>query len=121
MFLTEIVTMSERNTNTTELVPVHLPNGAVVRVEVQTTGNPEREVSGGYAKLDLENVREANEGIADLIASAFEEVRPQKASAEFGIEIGLETNGLTALIVKGTGKANLKITLEWSAEKTKAQ
>jgi hypothetical protein len=104
----------------TELVPVHLPNGAVVRVEVRATGSPERLVAGGYANLDLDKVRHAIEGIASLIVSAFEKVRPRKASAEFGIEIGMEASGLTALLVKGTGKANLKVTLEWSAGQARA-
>jgi hypothetical protein len=104
----------------TELVPVHLPNGAVVCVEVRATGSPEQQVSGGYTNLDLDKVRHAIEGIASLIVSAFEKVRPRKASAEFGIEIGMETSGLTALLVKGTGKANLKVTLEWSADRAQA-
>ena len=30
-----------------------------------------------------------------------------------GVQVGIESGKLTALLVKGTGNANLKITLEW--------
>ncbi len=45
--------------------------------------------------------------------SALARVKPTKASVELGLEIGVEAGQLTALLVKGTGKANLKITLQW--------
>jgi hypothetical protein len=41
-------------------------------------------------------------------------VAPTKPSVEFAIEVGLESGKLTALWVKGTGTANLKIAMEWS-------
>jgi hypothetical protein len=33
-----------------------------------------------------------------------------------GLEVGLESGNLTALLVKGTGTANLKLILEWGGE-----
>jgi hypothetical protein len=41
-------------------------------------------------------------------------LKPHKASVEFGLEVALEAGQLTALLVKGSGTSNLKITLEWS-------
>jgi len=34
---------------------------------------------------------------------------------EFGLEVALESGQLTAVLVKGSAKANLKITLEWAS------
>ena len=45
--------------------------------------------------------------------TTLQKVKPRAASVEFGLEIGIESGQLTALLVKGTGTANLKITLEW--------
>jgi hypothetical protein len=42
--------------------------------------------------------------------------RKIRDTTEFGVEFGYESGQLTALIVKGTGKANLKITMEWTKE-----
>ncbi len=58
------------------------------------------------------------ESIGEL-AKKFNEVlaksTPKSASIKFGVELGYESGQLTALIVKGKGKANLEITLEWGA------
>jgi Trypsin-co-occurring domain 1 len=40
-------------------------------------------------------------------------VQPDKISVKVGIEVAVESGQLTALIVKGSGKANLEITMEW--------
>jgi hypothetical protein len=40
-------------------------------------------------------------------------VQPKKATVEFGVEVTVKSGKLTALIVEGEGKGNLKITLEW--------
>jgi hypothetical protein len=39
------------------------------------------------------------------------EVRPQKATVEFGVQVGAEGQ---AFIVRGTAQANLKVTAEWN-------
>jgi hypothetical protein len=36
-----------------------------------------------------------------------------KLALNFGLEIAIESGKLTTLIVKGSSKANLEITLEW--------
>lgn len=63
----------------------------------------------------LGGVLDGVEGMAGAIWTVLQKVGPQKASVEFGVEVGLESGQVTGLFVKGTGKANLKITLEWGA------
>ena len=95
-----------------ETVPVQLPNGAVVRVEVTNTG---REDVGFDAK-QFQPVADAIEGVVQMIAAPIQKVRPKKATVKFGMELAIEAGQLTAIIVKGSGKANLEIMLEWEAE-----
>jgi hypothetical protein len=47
-----------------------------------------------------------------------EQVKPTKASVKYGLEIGIEQGSLVAAIVRGTGKANLEISLEWERKGT---
>ena len=107
-----------------KFVPVQLPNGATIKVEATTVsqlknettaGKPgeiiEREVSSNFQYL--QQVTDAIEGIADTVKKTLDKVKPTKASLEFGVEFGYESGQITAMIVKGEGKANLNITLEW--------
>lgn len=90
-------------------VPVQLPNGAVVRVEVAQTGREDV----GFDVKQFEPVAEAIEGVVQMIAVPLQKVRPKRATVKFGMDLALESGQLTAVIVKGSGKANLEITLEW--------
>ncbi len=48
-----------------------------------------------------------------MTAAPIQKVKPKKATLKFGMEIAVESGALTAVIVKGSGKANLEITFEW--------
>ncbi len=98
-------------------VPLILPNKARVRVEATPVTLPgDKDVSFQSVKeaMAIDTIQEAIAGIAEMVMQSLEKVAPNKASVEFGIELGIESGNLTALWVKGTGKANLKITLEWT-------
>lgn len=99
----------------TKFVPVKLSDNMVVRIEA-TVLSGESEESEGYIGVQLpsfDDITNTIKSVAKTVANVWDEVQPSKASVEFGIEVGLESGNLTALIVKGTGKANLKITLDW--------
>ena len=94
----------------TESIPVKLPNGTIIKIET-----PRRE---GREDVDFEifsfdDIGNALEGITDAIKGTIEKVKPKKTTVKFGIEVGVESGKLTAMIVKGTGKGNLEITMEW--------
>jgi Trypsin-co-occurring domain 1 len=94
-----------------ETVPVQLPNGATVRVEVSSTGREDV----GFDPKQFQPVADAIEGVVQMIAAPIQKVRPKKATVKFGMELAIESGQLTAIIVKGSGKANLEIMLEWEA------
>ena len=48
-----------------------------------------------------------------MIATPIQKARPKKTTVKFGMELAIEFGQLTAVIAKGSGKANLEITLEW--------
>ena len=94
----------------TEIVKATLENGTVIHIQAMSLGGEERVA---YSIPSFKEVTDAVEGIAQAMVTTLKKVKPQGASVEFGLEIGLEAGQLTALLVKGTGTANLKIILEW--------
>jgi hypothetical protein len=95
-----------------ETIPVQLPNGAIVKVEVASTGRE----NVAFDVKQFEPVADAIEGVVQMIAEPIQKAKPKKATVKFGMELAVESGALTAVIVKGAGKANLEITLEWEAQ-----
>ncbi len=106
--------------NPNALVKVDLGDGRVIAVEAHNV-SPERPVGIGDV-LSFDGVTDSIEAIAKRMTAALDRVRPDRATVEFGIDVGVESGMLTALVVKGTGTATLKVTLEWQhAEPTNAK
>jgi hypothetical protein len=93
-------------------VPVELPNGAIVQVEVASTGREDV----AFDVKQFQPVADAIEGVVQMIAAPIQKVKPKKATVKFGMELAIESGQLTAVIVKGSGKGNLEITLEWESQ-----
>ena len=93
----------------TNKIPVQLPNGAKVLIEVAQVGPQEV----AFDVKPFTQVTEALEGIVEALARPLQKARPDKASVKFGLELAVEAGQLTAAIVQSSGKANLEITLEW--------
>jgi hypothetical protein len=96
----------------TDAVPFKLPNGVTMYVEVARTA--------GYAKVaggelpTFQSVTDAIEAIGTMLGDTIRKLRPKKATLSFGVEVQVEAGKLTALLCKGSGKANLNIALEWT-------
>jgi hypothetical protein len=97
---------------TTRTVQVELGNGKTMLVEAVFTSG-EAEIAD--SSVSFEGVLDAIEGLSQSIASVLEKVKPRKAMVEFGLQTSLEAGRLTALLVKGTGTASIKVTLEWGS------
>jgi len=95
-----------------ETIPIQLPNGASVKVEVTRTGR--EDVS--FDQRQFQPVADAIEGVIQMIAAPIQKVKPKKATVKFGMELAIESGQLAAIIVKGSGKANLEITIEWETQ-----
>ncbi|OKS86731.1 hypothetical protein RG47T_2188 [Mucilaginibacter polytrichastri] len=66
--------------------------------------------------FDFQQVKQQIQLLSSSLLEMLKSVSPTKASLEFGIELSVESGKLTSLIVKGSGKGNIKITLEWEKE-----
>jgi len=93
-------------------VPIELPNGAIVKVEVTRMGR--EDVS--FNPKQFQPITDAIEGIVQMIAVPIQKAKPKKATIKFGMELAIEAGQLTAIIAKGSGKANLEITMEWEPQ-----
>lgn len=93
-----------------KVISVKVKENVTVLVEARALGG-EQEVSGTL--FDFQNVADTIEAITESIATTIQKVQPKKATVEFGVEVAVKSGKLTALIVEGEGKGNLKITLEW--------
>lgn len=92
-----------------ESVPVKLPNGATLRVRAASSGDEDV----AFAGFSFDGVSQTIEGLAQAIDGALKKAKPKKATVELGLGLAVESGQLTALLVKGSGKADLTITLEW--------
>jgi len=91
------------------ILQVELENGVEMHVEATPIG--EQQVALG--KLPFRNFKKSIETIAKEVSESIQTVQPNKASIKFGLEIGVQSDGLTALLAQGSSKTNLEITLEW--------
>jgi len=94
-----------------EIVPILLPDGTRLGIEARAVGG--REKAGLLEAQPLADITRAIEAVAMAFGDSLKRIGPRKAAIEFGIEVAVESGKLTALICKGSGKANLKITLQW--------
>ncbi|MGB1287367.1 MAG: CU044_2847 family protein [Aggregatilineales bacterium] len=93
-------------------IPIQLKSGRTIKVETSAFGG-ETLVSAGR-DIQFNEVSQMIEEIASEFQDIMNQISPDRASIEFGVELGFESGRLTALIVKGHTKANLAIKLEWS-------
>jgi len=97
-----------------ELIAVELSDQTIIYVEARQIG--ETEVSGETFPFSQASavIKSITRDVAEAIKEAQRESQPDKISVKLGLEISVESGQLTALFVKGAGKANLEITMEWS-------
>ena len=72
----------------------------------------ERRVS--RSEFDLDELCGTIGQVAEAVGKGLQSLKAKRTVVEFGVKIGADSGHLTALIVKGTAEANLKVTLEWS-------
>ena len=100
--------------SSTEIVPVVLADGTLIRIEARDLGGSQK--VGAFENKAFSDLTGSIEAIAITFRDSLAKIKPRKATVEFGVEIAIESGQLTALICKGSGKANLTISLEWSED-----
>ena len=92
----------------TRIIPVKVNDDITVMVEAKDFGG-EQDV----ATLSFQQVTDTIEAVTQAIATSINNVKPDKATVEIGFDITVKSGKLTTLIVEGSSKANLKLTLQW--------
>ncbi len=75
-----------------------------------------REEVGLLDGIPFQQITDLLGEVALHLGATLRRARPSKASIELGLEFGLENGQLVALIARGSGKANLKIAMEWEQQ-----
>jgi len=83
-----------------------------VFIEVAFAGG--REEVGLADHIPFSDVTSLITDVSRKIGDSLKVCSPSKATVEIGLEFGLQEGRLVGLIARGSSKANLKITLEWS-------
>jgi len=97
-----------------ENLPVTLPSGKTVQLQVMLLGREEDVAARGIPSI--EGLTQAIEGLSASILESLVRIKPKKATVHFGITVALESGNLTALLVKGAGNASIDVSLEWGSE-----
>ncbi len=97
----------------TKIIPLQLSDGTVINVEVTPRGDQPVSGETRVFKEATKAIKSIAEDVTDTLKDIGDTVKPDKFSVKLGLQIGVESGELTALIVKGTGTANLEITMEW--------
>ncbi|RCJ23349.1 hypothetical protein A6S26_02010 [Nostoc sp. ATCC 43529] len=97
----------------TKIISFQLSDGKIIKVEVTPIGEQPVSDETRVFKQATEIIKSIAEDVASTLKDISETVKPDKFSVKLGLQIGVESGQLTALIVKGTGTANLEITMEW--------
>ncbi|MGK7894782.1 MAG: CU044_2847 family protein [Xenococcus sp. (in: cyanobacteria)] len=92
----------------TRIIPVKVNDEITVMVEAKDLGG-EQDVS----TLSFQGITNTIEAVTQALATSINKVKPDKATVEIGFDITVKSGKLTTLIVENSGKANLKLTLEW--------
>jgi tartrate dehydratase alpha subunit/fumarate hydratase class I-like protein len=102
------------------MITVQLADGTEAKIEAAMFGGGYEDVAALEKVFSFEEITSTIGSISKSMMDILRKAKPDKASVEFGVEIGVDSGALTTFLVKGTGASNLKITLEWEEEKLAA-
>jgi hypothetical protein len=98
-----------------ELVEVTFPGGQTMLARVHAADPVDagpRDV-GLREQLSFSGVTDTLREIGGAVVEALEQVRPERASVEFGLDLAVKSGKLSGLLVEGDATAALRVTLEW--------
>ena len=103
-------------TERTKPITVKLDDQTTIQFE-STIPRGEQDISDKKIDMEYEKFSQSVKKIASQTIEPLKKLKAKKVTLKMGLALGLESGGLTAMIVKGTGKANMEVTIEWENEK----
>jgi hypothetical protein len=96
------------------LINATLPNGAAVKIEVESTGAAQDVAA--LKTFKLEEIDKAIAGFAELTRKASSKVSPDSMEVEFGLNLGLESGKLISILAHARSEASLTVRLRWHGQ-----
>lgn len=90
-------------------IPMELDDGSTLLVEVEQSG----EVQVSVSNFRLDDILDPVQSLSRKMAALAKSISPDEFTAEFGLSFALEAGRLSALLVKGSGEASIKVSLKW--------
>ena len=103
-------------TERTKPITVKLDEQTTIQFE-STMPRGEQNISDKKIEMEYKNFSKSVEKIASQTIEPLKKLQAKKITLKMGLALGIESGGLTAMIVKGTGKANIEVTIEWENDK----
>lgn len=91
-------------------IPIKLSNGSIILAEIHNQIG-EQEASSRF--FPFADAMQALSGVAEDINTALEKASPNKVTLELGMEFAIESGRLTAMVISGSGRSQIKVALEW--------
>jgi len=97
-------------------------NSEIIIMKIDKQCDVKLQISSFYGEEDVgvvekilhfSQVVDSIKSMAKMSLQALQEVKYDKATIEFGIGFETKSGVISAMIVEGSGSANIKITLEW--------
>lgn len=93
-------------------ISVRLDDETVIQIET-TLPRGESDISNNKVVLEYEKFSMSIEKIALQTLEPLKKLDAKKVTLKMGLSLGIESGGITAMIVKGTGNANIEVSIEW--------
>ena len=100
----------------TKPITIMLDNSTSIQFGT-TIPRGEQDISDTKIVMEYEKFSASIEKIASQTIEPLKKLKAKKITLKMGLALGLESGGLTAMIVKGTGNANMEVTIEWENDK----
>ncbi|BCL12294.1 MULTISPECIES: CU044_2847 family protein [Micromonospora] len=95
-----------------ELIEVHLPSGRSMWVTVDSE-QESRDVGFGERFAELPGLAEIVEWVTSGVTAGLRHAKPDRLTAELGVELAVGERGLVAALGGVGGKTAVKVTMSW--------
>ena len=100
----------------TKPITVKLDDKTIIQFET-TLQRGEKDISDEKIIMEYEKFSMSIEKIASKTLEPLKKLNAKKVTLKMGLSLGLESGAITAMLVKGTGNANMEVTIEWENDK----
>ena len=101
-----------------DIVEIKLDNNTTILAEalVKNSNNGREKIASEIAEKKFSDFSNTVGKIASETLKPLKQINAKKLTVKMGMNIGVESGKLTALLVEGSANANIEITIEWSDE-----